>query len=94
MANKRKLTNRIDNMLEIPKEVYSNVPKLTIVAFEEMIVENYKSILEYEDYFVRINTYMGVLNVNGYNLKLEKMTNEHIKITGIIEDIEFEKNTN
>ena len=94
MAKKMKLTEKIDNMLEIPKEVYSNVPKITVVAFEEAIIENYKSILEYEDYFVRINTHIGVLNINGYNLKLEKMTNEHIRITGEIESFDFEKNTN
>lgn len=93
MSKKIKLTDRIDNMLEIPKEVYSNVPKLTIVGFEEAVIENYKSILEYEDYFVRLNTHIGVLNINGYNLKLEKMTNDHIRITGKIESFDFEKNT-
>lgn len=93
MNKKKRLTSKIGNILEIPKEVYSNVPKLTIVAFEEMIIENYKSILEYEDYFIRINTYIGVLNINGFNLKLEKMTNEHMRITGNIESLDFEKNT-
>lgn len=93
MSKKRKLADRIDRMLEIPKEVYTNVPKLTIVGFEEMVIENYKSILEYEDYYIRINTHIGVLNINGYNLKLEKMTNEHIRITGSVESIDLEKNT-
>ena len=93
MSRKRKITDRIDSMLEMPKEVYSNVPKLTITGFEETIIENYKSILEYEEYFIRLNTHIGVLNINGYNLKLEKMTNEHIRIKGEIESIDFEKNT-
>ena len=92
MSNKRKFTNRIDNKLEIPKEVYSNIPKITIVGFEEGIIENYKSILEYEDYYIRINTHIGILNINGYNLKLEKMTNDHIRITGNIESFDLEKN--
>lgn len=93
MSNKRKLTNKLDSLLEMPKEVYSNIPKLTIVGFEETVIENYKSILEYEDYYIRINTNIGVLNINGYNLKLEKMTNDHIRITGQIESIDLEKNT-
>ncbi|MCI8587862.1 MAG: sporulation protein YqfC [Clostridia bacterium] len=80
-------------MLEIPKEVYTNMPKLSIVGFEEMIIENYKSILEYEDYYVRVNTYIGILNINGFNLRLEKMTNDHIRITGSIENIDLEKTT-
>lgn len=93
MSRKRKLSERIDSILEIPKEVYTNTPKLTIVGFEEMVIENYKSILEYEDYYVRINTHIGILNINGYNLKLEKMTNDHIRITGNIESIDLEKTT-
>lgn len=93
MAKKRKLANKIDSILEIPKEVYTNIPKITILGFEEAVIENYKSILEYEDYYIRINTHIGVLNINGFNLKLEKMTNEHIRITGNIESFDIEKST-
>ena len=88
--NKKK---RLENILEMPKEVYTNMPKLIVVGFEEMIIENYKSILEYEEFFVRINTHIGILNINGFNLNLETMTNDDIKITGTIESIDLEKTT-
>ena len=93
MAKTQKRKNRIQNILEMPKEVYTNMPKLTVVGFEEMIIENYKSILEYEEFFVRINTHIGILNINGFNLNLEKMTNDDIKITGTIESVDLEKTT-
>ena len=32
-----------------------------------------------------------LLNINGFNLNLEKMTNDDIKITGKIESIEIER---
>jgi len=92
MAKNKKMRNRFENILEMPKEIYTNVPKLTVVGFDEMIIENYKSILEYEEFFVRINTHIGILNINGFNLNLEKMTNDDIKITGTIESIDLEKN--
>ena len=92
MAQTRKRKNKIGEILEIPKEVYTNVPKITVVGFEEIVIENYKIILEYEEFFVRINTHMGILNINGFNLNLEKMTNDDIKITGTIESIDLEKN--
>lgn len=91
MKNIKKINNRIESIFEIPKEVYGNTPKITSIGFEEMIIENYKGILEYEDYFVRINTYIGVINIDGFNLKLEKMTGDDIKITGKIESIEIER---
>ena len=78
-------------MLEIPEEVYSNVPKVTITGFNELILENYKGIIEYEEFLASISTYIGVININGYNLNLETMTNDDIKITGKIESIEIDR---
>ena len=88
---KKRGLRKIDNILEMPREIYTNEPKLTIVGFNEVIIENYKGILEYEEYYVKINTYIGIVNINGYNLNLEKMTNDDIKITGKIESVELER---
>ena len=82
---------RLDKILEIPQEIYTNVPKITITGFNEIILENYKGILEYEEFFASISTYIGVVNINGYNINLEKMTNDDIKITGKIEKVELER---
>lgn len=88
---KRKKLNKIDKILEIPQEVYSNTPKFTITGFEEVVIENYKGILEYEDFFVRISTYIGIVNINGYNLILETMTNDDIRVRGKIESVDIER---
>ena len=91
MKHRKKAFNKIDNILEMPKEIYSDSPKATIIGFEEIIIENYKGILEYEDYYVRINTYIGIININGFNLKLEKMTEDDLKIIGKIESLDIER---
>ena len=75
----------------MPEEVCSNIPKITITGFNELILENYKWILEYEEFFASIITYIGIVNINGFNLNLEKMTNDDIKITGKIESIDIER---
>ena len=43
-----------------------------------------------QDYFVRLNTYIGIININGFNLKLEEMTNDDLLVTGRIEGMDFE----
>ena len=43
---RKKNTKRIDRLLEMPQEIYTNNPKVTINAFEEILIENYKGILE------------------------------------------------
>ena len=92
MKKNKKNISRIDRLLEIPQEIYSNVPKITITGFNEMIIENFKGILEYEDYYIRINTSLGIINVNGYELRLENITNDDIKVTGKIEKFDIERN--
>lgn len=90
--NKRKSKmNRLDAILEMPKELSSNEPKVTILGFNQMLIENYKGILEYQEFFIRINTYMGIMNINGFNLDLSEMTTDDILVTGKIESIDFER---
>lgn len=90
---KRSKINKINEMLEMPKEIVSKEPKITIIGFEEILIENYKSILEYEEFYVKINTYIGVININGFNLKLKEMTGDDIMVLGQIDSLDFESIT-
>ena len=85
------VTNKINNMLEIPKEVYTKEPKVTIMGFKELVIENYKRIIEYEETYIRLKTFIGIVNINGLKLKLDKMDNENIKILGNINSIYIEE---
>ena len=89
----RKKARRLDEILEIPVELSTDNPKLTIVGFERILIENYRGILEYQEYFVRINTYIGIININGFNLQLEEMTTDDLLVTGKIDSIDFESTT-
>ena len=89
----RKKARRLDEILEIPVELSTDNPKLTIVGFERILIENYRGILEYQEYFVRLNTYIGIININGFNLQLEEMTTDDLLVTGKIDSIDFESTT-
>lgn len=90
MPKKRKMQSRIGNLLEMPNEITTNEPKLTIQGFKELLIENYKGILEYEEFYVRISTHIGTININGFNLNLKQMTDEDIMVTGKIDSIDLE----
>ena len=90
IRKKNKMRNRISRALEVPAEVNLNVPKVTILNFEEMVIENYKGILEYQDFFIRIQTNIGIVNVNGFNLSLDEMTSDDLMVKGKIESLDFE----
>ena len=87
----RRKARKLDEILEIPVELSTNNPKITVVGFERVLIENYKGMLEYQDYFVRLNTHIGIININGFNLKLEEMTTDDLLVTGKIDSIDFEE---
>ena len=68
-----------------------NETKITIIGFDEMLIENFKGILEYEEFFVRVATHIGNIIINGFNMKLTQLNEEDIMIKGSIENIVFEK---
>lgn len=87
---KKNKISRLDKVLEMPKEITSSEAKITILGFNQMLIENYKGILEYQEFFIRLNTYIGIININGFNLNLSEMTTDDILITGKIESVDFE----
>lgn len=88
--NKKIIPNKINHILEIPQEVSSEIPKITVTGFEQMLIENYKTILEYQEFYIRLSTEIGILNINGFELDLKEMTTDDLLITGKIDSIDFE----
>ena len=88
---KEKKANKINEILDIPKEIGSNKPKITIIGFNELLIENYRGMLEYEECFIKINTHIGTIDINGVNLELTEMTTDDILITGNLDCIKFEE---
>lgn len=90
---KIKKYSKLDRVLEIPREVASSDVKITLNGFDEILIENYKNILEYQDVLIKINTFEGAIIIYGFDLKLEQITDEDIKVIGKVDSIEFERIT-
>lgn len=88
-----KKINKLTRLLDIPRELDKKQTKITIVSFDEILIENYKGIMEYEEFYIKINTELGLVNINGFNLNLEQMTNEDIIVKGVINSIDLERIT-
>ena len=73
----------------LPKDVLLGVPLVNIIGQTEACIENYRGILEYTNKLIRIQTKSGKIYVNGKGLQIEYYTNDDMKITGLIESIEF-----
>ena len=86
-----KKIERLNKLLDIPLELDKTQTKITIISFEEVLIENYKGILEYEEFFIKISTQIGNIIINGFNLNIIQMTNEDIIVEGVINSIDLER---
>lgn len=82
----------LDQMSEIsgmPKDVALGAPILTATGQTELMIENYRGILEYTELMVRVQTKAGQIKITGKRLQIEYYTNDEMKITGRIRQIEY-----
>ncbi len=86
---KRNVRSAVTEALELPKESVLDIPLITFVGREEVILENYKGIIEYSEETVRINTGAGVVCLEGRNLILKSITAESITVKGTVFSLVF-----
>lgn len=68
----------------MPPDVSMHVPILTLTGSHELIIENYRGILEYTDSLIRIQTKIGQMKIVGKCLNIEYYTNDEMQVTGNI----------
>ena len=88
---KTRLMERFSEALELPKEIVLNIPKITMIGSSDMVIENYKGIIEYENNSVKVNTGVGIIVIKGEQLEIREITSENIMIGGYITYLEILK---
>lgn len=83
------LKKKVAGALELPKEVMLNLPLISLTGNEELLIENYRGIIEYTETTARLNTACGVLRIDGRGLVLKELTSESLLITGRLAKLEF-----
>lgn len=84
---RKKVREKLRNVMEIPRELLKNYSRITAIGNEDVWIENYKSILEYDDNLIRLG---NNIRIYGQGLKVEEITADDILIIGKISNIEFE----
>ena len=91
--NKAETKNRLERFaetLEMPKDVISNCSKITTYNDNQVIIENYKGILEYTNDKIRIKTPGRILCLSGEKLFINAITENDILIEGKFHNVGWE----
>lgn len=92
MGNKlRKVTNKIAEELDLPKEILNGEPKIIVYGKSEIIIENHKGIEVFKEDEIKINTNLGNIIIKGLNLGISFIGTETIALTGQLKNLTFEE---
>lgn len=88
--NHPRVTEQMVEALELPKDLVYHAAIVTVTGKQELTLENYKGILEYQTDHISVQTRNCRVTISGKNLKIPYYTSEEMKITGIIQNIMYE----
>lgn len=87
---KTAISEKVINVLGLPKEGLGAAAAINIIGREEISVEGYKGILEYTENIVRLNTDKFIIKITGADLSIGIVAEEYINIKGLISGVEYD----
>mgnify|MGYP003512240478 FL=1 len=75
--------------LKLPRDSVLGDSIITVTGNTEILIENYKGILQYSDELIRLQGKNRKIELKGKRLNIVYYTNEDMKISGMIESICF-----
>lgn len=74
-----------------PREVTTDVPRLTMTGSERLHVEQHKGLLAYQPQEVIFRTAVGQLKVTGEQLRFRMYTAQEAVVVGLIDSVGFQR---
>lgn len=89
-GRKESLLRKFADVLELPKDIVMDLPRVTMVGNVQLHVENHRGIIEYTFDKVRINTTRGELVIFGEKLQVGNINPDEIVVDGRIETVHLQ----
>lgn len=90
-TEKETIRERVAQSFSVSREIVLDAAKLVFLGNRELTVENYKSIAEYKDDKIIIETNPHRLVISGEGLELKSIAKELLFIEGRIYSVEFRR---
>lgn len=75
--------------LELPSDVVLDLPRLTVVGFLQLYIENHRGVLLFNDEELRLLLKKGQLLIRGKNLVIRLILKEEMMVEGNIAQITY-----
>lgn len=85
----RRLLEGFTGQLEMPQEVFLDLPQAILTGDRSIQIENHKGILEYSPQKIRVRTGQGEMIVTGTHMKIASIFQEEVLIGGRITGVQL-----
>ena len=89
MLKKESAKERIAKVLDMPLDVMCDVPRIEFMGNIRLSVENFRGVLDYNENCIKVNTTVGIVEINGESIVIESITDEAITIKGKFNGMRF-----
>lgn len=80
---------RLSCYLNLPADILAGAPILTAMGRNDICLENYKSIIEYDSNIIKIQAKNCRICIEGNHLNIIYFTEDEMRITGYIKSINY-----
>ena len=87
--SKKPIHEKMISQLELPKDLMLGAAIVTITGRKEVLVENYKGIIEYTDEVIVLQGKNEKIMIEGNDLSIDYYSNEDMKIAGKISGVRY-----
>lgn len=93
MKNKMNNTKQnIADKLDLPRDIILNMPQIKVMGNNEIIIENHKGIILFEDSQIKINSGIGLISIYGSKFEVLFIGGSTITVGGKFKSIVYEGN--
>lgn len=87
---RNRVKSNIVESLELPKDLMYGAVIVTATGRTEVLIENYRGIIEYTCEKIRLQTKGCQVEIRGKRLLIQYYTNDEMKVTGFIHEIIYD----
>ena len=88
-AERMTILEALSNNIGLPADILAGAPIVTATGRNELLIENYKGIIEYNGNVIKVQTKLCRIVIEGKNLNIIYFTNDEMRINGIIHSIKY-----
>ena len=82
----------IADKLDLPRDIILNMPQIKVMGNKEIIIENHKGIILFEDNQIKINSGIGLISIYGSKFEVLFIGGSTITVGGKFKSIVYEGN--